>query len=468
MALIDTATKIKEWLWEFPRDESYGMLVPARVYTEQAMLEEIAQDRSLDQLRNMSTLPGIQSYALAMPDIHEGYGFPVGGVAAFDLEEGIISPGGIGYDINCGVRLLRCDLVKEQLKGKENEIGHELKRAVPSGVGQGGQLRLSHEEIVKVLEEGAQWAVSRGYGTDDDLEHIESGGILEEADASKVSDRAKKRGLDQVGTLGAGNHFVDVLYVNEVYDEGLAGEWGLEKDTVTVMIHTGSRGLGHQIATDYVRIMMGSLAKYGISLKDRELACAPFNSPEGRDYFAAMCAGANFAWANRQLITHAVRDSWMHLFASKEAKLDLVYDVAHNIAKIEEHDVGGKQKRVVVHRKGATRAFPGQPVIIPGSMGTPSYVLVGEESSMKESFGSTCHGAGRRMSRTRAKKETEAVQLKKKLESKGIYVHAGSYRSLAEESPNAYKDVDSVVDVVDKADIARKVVRLQPVVVAIG
>lgn len=489
--------KITDYLWEIPKDyrsDSLGklgmkMLVPARFYASEKMLGEIFRDRSLEQLVNVATLPGIQRYALAMPDMHEGYGFPVGGVAAFDAEEGIISPGGIGYDINCGVRLLRSNRSYEEIKRYLEKLGSAIYREVPSGVGRGGRLKLDDGELDAVLAGGARRLVEMGYGDPGDLDQIESGGRLEEANASLVSGVAKKRGRDQLGTMGAGNHFVEVEIVERVFDQKEAERLGLYEGQVCVMIHTGSRGLGHQIATDYIRLMMHVMPKYGISLPDRELACAPFKSRDGQDYFGAMSAGANFAWANRQLITWEVRKAWKEVLGRDAGELEIVYDVAHNIAKVEEYSSDAKgsrihandtndlrhshglvlsSRRIVVHRKGATRAFPGQPVLIPGSMGTGSYVLVGQEESLEESFGSSCHGAGRRMSRTQARKRIRGSDLKQELNRRGIVINAGSMSGLAEEAPEAYKDVDEVVSVVEAAGIATRVVRLKPIVVVKG
>ena len=443
------------------------MRVPARVYASQSMLEHILLDRSLEQLVNVATLPGIRKYALAMPDVHEGYGFPVGGVAAFDMDEGIISPGGIGYDINCGVRLLLSALTKSEVAGRNAEIGKTIYREVPSGVGKGGMLKLDLKEIDAVLRDGAERMISLGYGFPEDLERIESGGKLPPADASCVSEHAKSRGADQLGTMGSGNHFVEVEYVSAIYDEAEAQRMGLFRHQICVMIHTGSRGLGHQVATDYIRMMNRSLASFGFSLPDRELACAPFRSHEGQSYWKAMSAAANFAWANRQLITWEIREAWKRVFGAAES-LDLLYDVAHNIAKIEAYMLDGEKKNLVVHRKGATRAFPGQPVLIPGSMGTGSYVLSDCQHAMEASFGSSCHGAGRTMSRTKARRETDASELLRELSEKGIAVQAGSKAGLAEEAPAAYKDVDEVVSVVTGSGIAKKVARLKPLAVIKG
>jgi len=459
--------EISPCVWEIPDSYRNDMRVPARVYASERMLGQIVRDRSLEQLVNVATLSGIVNHALAMPDVHEGYGFPVGGVAAFDYDEGIISPGGIGYDINCGVRLLRSSLVKDEVHTRMAEIGKAIRIDVPSGVGKGGMLSLKGKQIDAVLEGGAKRMLELGYALEADIDHIESGGRLDAADAASVSDHAKARGHDQLGTMGAGNHFVEVEYVSAIYDETEAERMGLFRNQVCVMIHTGSRGLGHQVATDYIRLMNGSLGKFGFALPDRELACAPFRSPEGQSYWKAMSAAANFAWANRQLITWEIREAWKRVFGSDE-NLELLYDVAHNIAKIETHTVGGVRKKLVVHRKGATRAFPGQPVLIPGSMGTGSYVLCGREAAMQESFGSSCHGAGRTMSRTRARKETDAGTLLRQLSAQGIIVEAGSKAGLTEEAPAAYKDVDEVVAVIDDCGIAKKVARLKPLAVIKG
>jgi len=453
-------TKISDWLWEIPKNYRSDMRVPARVYASEKMLAGISRDRSLEQLVNVATLPGIQKYALAMPDAHEGYGFPVGGVAAFDAQTGVISPGGIGYDINCGVRLLRSDLTRAEVATHLEKLATAIYNEVPSGVGRGGRLKLSEKSFDEVLEGGAKRAVEMGYGTVKDLENLESRGTFDNADASLVSSHAKARGRDQLGTLGAGNHFVEVDEVETVFDEESAKKMGIFKNQIVVLIHTGSRGLGHQIATDYIRTMAQAMRKYGIILPDRELACAPFQSKEGQDYFKAMSAGANFAWANRQLITHEVRKAWRDVLGERGGELNIVYDVAHNIAKIEDG--------LIVHRKGATRAFPGQPVLIPGSMGTASYVLLGQPKALEESFGSSCHGAGRRMSRTQAKREIRGADLKTSLAKQGIAVRAGSLSGLAEEAPEAYKDVDEVVEIVHQAGIAKKVARLKPIAVIKG
>jgi tRNA-splicing ligase RtcB len=460
--------KVEDWLWEIPRSYRSDMRVPARVYATEEALDAILGDRSLEQLVNVAALPGIVGYALAMPDVHQGYGFPVGGVAAFDIEEGIISPGGVGYDINCGVRLLSSKEPLSSVKPHLEELGRAIFREVPSGVGRGGRLQLKGKDLDRVLEGGARELVAMGYGEEEDLPRMESRGYLADADADLVSERAKSRGRDQVGTMGAGNHFVEVDVVETVFDAEEAARLGLFKDQVVVLIHTGSRGMGHQVATDYIRLMMKALPKHKITLADRELACGPFQSPEGQRYFGAMSAAANFAWANRELITWEVRKAWRDVLGEGAGPLRVLYDVAHNIAKVEEYTVGGRTRKVVVHRKGATRSFPGQPVLIPGSMGTGSYLLVGTERAMEETFGSSCHGAGRRMSRTQARREVQGAELKAKLSSRGIVVNAGSLRGLAEEAPEAYKDVDGVVDVVHQAQVARRVVRVRPVAVIKG
>lgn len=473
--------KLQDYLWELPKETRPDMRVPARVYALEELLDAILNDRSLEQLANVATLPGIVKASMVMPDVHEGYGFPIGGVAATRYPDGAISPGGIGYDINCGVRLLVSGLSYNQVKNRMEELSKEMYRQVPSGMGKGGFVKLSAKQMEQVLRNGAAWAVEAGYGFPRDLEYTESHGCLPDADPAKVSDQAKKRGRDQLGTIGSGNHFVEVGRVGQIFDEEAAAAYGLELHQVTILIHTGSRGLGHQVATDYLRIMMGAMPKYGIQPPDRELACVPLSSPEGQDYFHAMCAAANFAWANRQVITSECRKAWSNVFGKSGGELRLLYDVAHNIAKVEEHAVDGEKMKVIVHRKGATRAFGphyselpgpyrhvGQPVLIPGSMGTSSYVLAGTEESMASSFGSTCHGAGRRLSRRSAKKQVDAPKLIRELKEQGIHVQAGSHRGVAEEAPIAYKDVDLVVETVHQAGIAKRVARLKPLGVVKG
>lgn len=460
--------KIKDWLWEIPQSYRKDMRVLSRVYATEDMIDEILEDRSLDQLVNVATLPGIVNYAIAMPDIHEGYGFPVGGVAAFDLKDGIISPGGIGYDINCGVRLLYSDIDLAAIQSRVGDLGKALYREIPSGVGKAGRLKLNNKELDEVLKRGAEQMVNLGYGDEADLEHCEEKGCIKNADSNLVSEHAKDRGRDQLGTIGAGNHFIEVESVEEIFDEKIAKSFGLFRNQVVVLIHTGSRGLGHQVATDYIRKMMAAMPKYGISLSDRELACMPFDSDEGQDYFKAMSAAANFAWANRELITWEVRRAWKGVLGEEAGELKTLYDVAHNIAKIEEYVINGKKEKLLIHRKGATRAFPGQPVLVPGSMGTRSYLLIGEEMAMKESFGSSCHGAGRRMSRTEARRRIRGGELKQELSAEGISINAGSLSGLAEEAPEAYKDVDQVVEVIDRSGIASKIASMKPLAVIKG
>jgi tRNA-splicing ligase RtcB len=468
--------RIDETLWEIPRHDA--MRVPARVFADEELLGAIRRDSSLEQLENVATLPGIVGAALAMPDIHQGYGFPVGGVAATELPDGIVSPGGVGYDINCGVRLLAAPFAQPELGDRREPLVHELSRRIPAGTGRGGPLDLAGENLERVLLEGPQALVARGIGTDDDVERTESAGCLDGADPAAVSERARQRGGGQLGTAGSGNHFVEVQRVARIFDPGAAEAYGLQEEQVTFLIHSGSRGLGHQVCTDYVKRMDAAIARYGIELPDRQLACAPASSPEGRAYLAAMAAAANFAWANRHAIAHGVREAVHTVLGEREASgTRQVYDVAHNVAKPERH--GGRE--VLVHRKGATRAFPagsadipvsyrdvGQPVFIPGSMGTSSFVLAGEPGSMERSFGTTCHGAGRLMSRTGARKQIQGAELRRQLEAEGIVVRCASNRGLAEEAPFAYKDVERVVEVVERAGLARRVAQLVPLGVVKG
>jgi tRNA-splicing ligase RtcB (3'-phosphate/5'-hydroxy nucleic acid ligase) len=451
-----------------------GMNVPARILADEVLLHQIERDRSVEQLLNVATLPGVVGHVIGMPDMHEGYGFPVGGVAATALPDGIISPGGIGFDINCGVRLLASRLMRDDVPDIEHVL-HELMRSIPAGYGRSGRLELEIRELDRVLESGAPEIVRAfGLGLREDLEHIEGGGCLAGASASAVSERAKQRGRDQLGTLGGGNHFLEIQRVQAIFDAKAARAFGLSLDQITVLIHTGSRGLGHQVCADYVRRMDAALARYGFTLPDRQLACAPLSSLEGRDYLAAMSAAANFAFANREVLTHRVRQVFAAM--TRDGRLDVVYDVAHNVAKIEEH-LG---RLVCVHRKGATRAFGpgssdlpeayrtvGQPVLIPGSMGTSSFVLVGRGAS-DLSFASACHGAGRVMSRTASKQMVRGGELRKELAARGIVVRCPSNAELAEEAPTAYKDVERVVDVVERANVARKVARLVPLGVLKG
>jgi tRNA-splicing ligase RtcB len=474
--------QIDEYRWEIPREGK--MRTRGLIFASKEMLPVIQEDQSLQQVANVATLPGIVGPSLAMPDIHWGYGFAIGGVAAFDLEEGIVSPGGVGYDINCGVRLLRTKLPREQVVCCIEDLVNALFNNIPSGVGSRRKdLKLTGSTLKKVLKDGARWAVKEGFGEASDLEHIEAKGRIEGADPDLVSQFALDRGKDQVGTLGSGNHFVEVGYVLEIYDQALAAKLGLSQDQVTVIVHTGSRGLGHQVCEDYIKVMLKASAKYGIELPDRQLCCAPLTSPEGKQYLAAMAGAANFAFANRQMITHWVRESFEQVFqmGPRDLGLELVYDVAHNIAKLETHVVEGKSRKLCIHRKGATRAFPprhpevpeayretGQPVLIPGDMGRYSFVLVGTEKALTETFGSTCHGAGRRMSRHQAKKVARGRFIVKELAEKGIVVRGAGRATIDEEISEAYKDVESVVDVVHGAGIAKKVAKLKPLGVIKG
>ena len=475
--------RISPYLYEIPREHRHDMRVPARFYADAELLQQALGDKSLDQLVNSATLPGIVAYALAMPDIHQGYGFPIGGVVATETPDGVISPGGVGYDINCGVRLLGTRLTRDEIAPYLDQLATQLQRDCPHGVGRGGEFELSRKEMEEVVREGARWALKRGYATEMDLERTEENGRIAGADADKIGPRAYERARDQLGTLGAGNHFIEVDVVDEIFDETAAERMGLFPGQIVAQIHCGSRGFGHQVCTDYVARFQKVVHKYNIQLPDRELVCAPLSSPEGQDYLAAMKGAANFAFCNRQLLTHLIRRSFDHALRGKVANPGIyqIYDIAHNMAKIEEHEVNGKRMTVCVHRKGATRAFGpgspvlpdvyraiGQPVLVPGSMGTASWVLVGTEGSMAQSFGSTCHGAGRTMSRSRAKKEVQGGELRRELEERGIRVRAGSLAGLAEEAPMAYKDVDRVIEVVHGAGIARKVARLVPVAVVKG
>jgi len=467
MITKDNFKKINDYLWEIPKSFRSDMKVPARIYVDEKMLDATFKDRSLDQLVNIATLPGIINYSLAMPDIHEGYGFPIGGVAAINAKEGVISPGGVGYDINCGMKLLRSELSEKDIKPYLDKLATEIQREVPSGLGRGRKIKLDIAALDKILEGGAKRLVEKGYGEKEDVENCEANGCLEQADASTVSSHAKNRGRDQVGTLGSGNHFLEIQRVDEIFDEETAKNFELFKGQVVIMIHTGSRGLGHQIATDYIRLMMRAMARYNIKLPDRELACVPFNSPEGQRYFKAMSAGANYAWANRQMIARYVRRAWKNILGEKNSGLTAVYDVAHNIAKVETHSVGSKEIEVIMHRKGATRAFPNQPVLIPGSMGTASYILVGTEQG-KEAWYSTCHGAGRMMSRHAAMRAITGQEVINNLKKRGIIIKCRSMRGIAEEAPLAYKDIDNVVEVVHQAGLSRKVARLVPLAVIKG
>jgi tRNA-splicing ligase RtcB len=475
-------TKVNDYTWDIPVSYKPGMRVPGRIFVSPKLLASLEQE-TLDQTANVATLPGIQKYSMAMPDAHSGYGFPIGGVAAFDRDTGIISPGGVGYDINCGVRIIRTNLTIEDVRPRMKELVEQLFQAVPSGVGSKSKIRASDKELNDAFLHGAKWAVESGYGMKEDIEHCEENGFMKVADPAKVSDKARIRGKPQFGTLGSGNHFLEVQYVDEVYDEEVAKVFGLHKGQVTVMIHCGSRGAGHQICDDYLKILERATHKYGIILPDKQLACAPAESTEGQNYFKAMAAGANYAWANRQVITHWVREVFTKFFRRDvdDLGMNLIYDVAHNVAKLEEHTIDGEKKMVYVHRKGATRAFPpehpdvpavyrkvGQPVLIPGSMGTPSFVLHGTQKAMELTFGSACHGAGRTSSRAAALKTLNGETIQKELAARGISVRATQPSIIAEEAPSVYKSSEDVVDVVHQLGIARKVVRLMPMGVAKG
>ncbi len=475
--------RVAERVWEIPRTFRDDMRVPARLYADEDLLDAALLDNSLVQLVNTATLPGVIKHAIAMPDIHQGYGFPIGGVVATRLPEGVISPGGVGYDINCGVRLLVSLLSIKEIKPHLEDIASRLYSNCPSGVGSHGHLRLNNAELDRVLHDGSHWMLEKGYATREDLDHTEEFGRIPAADPAFVSDRARERGRTQLGTLGAGNHFVEVDTVAEIYDRETATRLGIYQGNVAVQIHCGSRGLGHQICEDYVSRFQKTVQDYAIELPDRELVCAPFDSKEGQEYFCAMACAANFAFANRQLLAHLIRRSFEEVLAGKVKDFELmqVYDIAHNMAKIEEHVINGRSVRVCVHRKGATRAFGpdssvlpddlrdlGQPVLIPGSMGTASYILIGTTEAMQQTFGSTCHGAGRVMSRARARRIVHGTTLREQLKSRGILICAGSMSGLAEEAPQAYKDVSRVVEVVHKLGIGRRLARLEPVAVIKG
>jgi len=474
--------QVDEYRWEIPREGK--MRTRGLIFASQEMLPKIREDRSLEQVANVATLPGIVGPSMAMPDIHWGYGFPIGGVAAFDLEEGVVSPGGVGYDINCGVRLLRTNLERQAVEPRMEDLVNVLFSNIPSGVGSRRKdLKLTMPTLKQVMRLGSAWAVKNGFGSPSDLDHIEAQGQIPGADPELVSQFAMDRGKDQLGTLGSGNHFVEVGYVCEIFDDKIAAALGLLLDQVTTIVHTGSRGLGHQVCDDYIKVMLRASAKYGIELVDRQLCCAPLRSPEGKQYLGAMAAAANFAFANRQMITHWVRESFEQVLqmGPRQLGLELVYDVAHNIAKIETHTVAGRQQQVCLHRKGATRAFPphhpevpeayretGQPVLIPGDMGRYSFVLVGTERALTETFGSTCHGAGREMSRHQALKVAKRRAIVKELAAKGIIVRGAGRGTIDEEISEAYKDVAGVVEVCHGAGISKKVAKLKPLGVIKG
>lgn len=475
--------KIGECAYRIPISYKKGMRVPGIIFADEALLEQALDDKAVEQVANVAFLPGIVKASMAMPDIHWGYGFPIGGVAATRVEDGVVSPGGVGYDISCGVRLLRTDLIAGDLRERMGQIMHELSRNIPKGLGTKGKIKLARADIEQVLKKGAAWAVDNGFGRRQDLEVIEQGGTYLNTDTDLVSERAKERGRDQLGTIGSGNHFVEVQEVKEIFAPDIAERFGVFIGQLVVMIHSGSRGLGHQVCTDYLKEMDRVVNKLKLDLPDRQLACAPINSPEGQRYLKAMAGAANFGLANRQCIAHLVRESFEFLFKSGAGKLgmDLIYDVSHNVARFETHKIGGVDIELCVHRKGATRAFGpghpeisakyrdiGQPVIIPGDMGRASYLLAGTQKAMETTFGSTCHGAGRLMSRKRAKKEMRGAELKQKLANEGIIVEVGSLSGLAEEAPYAYKDVSQVVDVCQRAGISKKVARMQPLGVLKG
>lgn len=477
--------KISDLIFQVEKNESKGMKVPVTIYANDNLISKMITDRTIDQATNVATLPGVIKHVVVLPDGHEGYGFPVGGVAATDLEEGVVSPGGVGYDINCGVRLIRTGLNEAELRPRLKDLVNELFKSIPTGVGSEGAFKLARSELDELLVEGTNWAIERGYGWDQDIEVCEESGRMNGADPSSVSDIARKRGAIQLGSLGSGNHFLEVQKVDKIYDQAAAKSMGLDHEgQVTILVHCGSRGFGHQVCSDYLRISEVALRKYDFKLADRELACVPNNSSEGEDYRKAMYCALNFAWCNRQMITHCTRKAFERIFKISEQALDmqLVYDVSHNIAKVERHKVnGGGTRDLVIHRKGATRAFPaemqqlpakyysiGQPVIIPGSMGTASWVLLGNKKSFDLSFGSTAHGAGRTMSRSAAKRTHTVEGVRRSLESKGIYIKSLTKDGLVEETPDAYKDVDAVVDVSHSLGIATKVARLIPLGVIKG
>jgi tRNA-splicing ligase RtcB len=467
--------KISKDVYEIQKSDK--MNVPAMIFASENILRLVKEDKTIEQIKNVACLPGILKYAIALPDCHQGYGFPIGGVAGFDVDKGVISPGGVGYDINCSVRLLKTNLTKKDIEKKQKEISEALYKKIPSGVGRGSPFNITRKELNKLLEGGAKYLIEKGFGVKEDYLHMEEEGCLSDADSSKVSQRAINRGIGQIGTLGAGNHFLEVQYVDEIFDKEIAKKFGVDKNQVVIMIHCGSRGLGHQIASDYIQKME---EEYGsTNLLNRELINAPIKSEIGQEYYKAMCCAANFAFANKQLITHWIREELKKIFPS--LKVDVVYDVCHNIAKFEEHIVDGKKKKILVMRKGATRAFGkgrkeipkdyrnvGQPVLIPGSMGTASYLLVGTKKAEEMTFGSTVHGAGRVSSRSSAMKNLDGEKIKKRLNKEGIEIKIGDVKSLAEEAPEVYKDIDEVVKVVDDLGISKKVARMHPLIVIKG
>ncbi|MDR0912467.1 MAG: RtcB family protein [Methanobrevibacter sp.] len=482
MSIKEELIEIRENVWEIPSSYKKEMLVPGRLYLEEDAIKDLELE-AINQVANVASLPGVLKHSIGLPDIHFGYGFSIGGVGAFNTNNGVISPGGVGFDINCGVRMLRTNLTEKDISDKLKEITEELFINVPSGVGSKGKIRLNNEEINNVLDYGAEWAVENGYGWEEDLEFLEENGRMAEAQSDKVSDKAKKRGIPQLGSLGSGNHFLEIQKVEDIFNEEVAEKFSLEHDNITVMIHTGSRGCGHQVCSDYLRLMDKAYKKYNVNLPDRQLACAPLDSYEAQDYYAAMAAAANYAWANRQMIQHWIRESFEKVFSqsAEDMEMSVIYDVAHNIAKKEVHKIKGTNMELMVHRKGATRAFGpgrkeipsvykniGQPVLIPGTMGTSSYILHGTEIAMEETFGSTAHGAGRKLSRTQAKKLFDGDEITKELNSKGIHIKANSKPVIAEESPGAYKDVDQVVRTSDNIGLAKLVAKVKPLAVVKG
>ncbi|MDR0791196.1 MAG: RtcB family protein [Methanomassiliicoccaceae archaeon] len=478
-----TLNRIDENMWEIPKGHVKGMRTNAILFANESMISQISEDNAPQQAANVACLPGIVGSSLAMPDVHWGYGFPIGGVAAVDANDGGISPGGIGFDINCGVRLIRTDLHRKDVDGKISMLTDELYKNIPSGLGSKGIEKIDARSIADILKEGSGWAVKNGYGWDRDLDVTEEGGCMNEADPGSVSDKAVKRGVGQVGSLGSGNHFIEIDVVEKVFDENAAKVFGLEEGQITITVHCGSRGCGHQIATDHLQVMEQYIKQNRIELPDRQLACAPLSSREGASYYKAMSCGANYAWANRQMITHWIRESFENIMKNDAENMGMhvVYDVAHNIAKKETHEVDGKRMSVLVHRKGATRAFPaehrdvpgiyrsvGQPVIVPGDMSAGTYVLVGLPGAMKKSFGSTCHGAGRKMSRKAAFDKLSINDLRNSMKSRNIYLKSGTDGGVLDEAPEAYKDVDQVVSVVCDSGLTAKVAKLRPMGVVKG
>ena len=482
MTIKDEIKKVRDNVYEIPGTYDKKMRASGRFYIADEYFDDL-EEGAIEQIINIACLPGVQRYSIGLPDIHFGYGFPIGGVAAFSMRNGIVSPGGVGFDINCGVRLIKSNLTMADIEEHLDELSDKLFKNIPSGVGSKGKIKLEEGEIDKVLDNGAEWAVENGYGWPEDLEVLEENGKMVDADSSIVSDKAKKRGIPQLGSLGSGNHFLEIQEVEEIFNEEVAEVFGLEKGMIVVMVHSGSRGCGHQVCSDYLRVMDKAYKKYKIQIDDRQLACAPLDSKEAQDYIQAMAAAANYAWANRQMMTHWIRETFEDVLgkSAKDMEMDVVYDVAHNIVKMENHKVYNREEDLLVHRKGATRAFGpgreevpekyravGQPVLIPGTMGTASYVLHGTEKAMEETFGSTAHGAGRILSRSKAKKDYDADEITKDLESKGIRIKATSKHVIEEEAPGAYKDVDSVVRVSDSTGIAKLVAKLKPIAVCKG